>query len=134
MQLTINNKERQLVWGTGAFEDVCDRLDVSLVDFDIILISTPEKALYELTYSALRNGAEIKDESIDFNYKFFLSWLDQQEQDLGDKIMADFLESKYLGKTMRERFETVSAMLDASVNENEPKKPVKKKNTASVKL
>lgn len=131
MQLTINGKVRKLVWGTGCFEDVCDRLGVSLIDLDILLAENESKTLNEITYSALRNGADIDDDVLDFNYKQFLAWLDEQEQGTGDAIMKDFLASKYLGKTMQDYYNDLIARFEAS--EPETKKAVKKKHTASEK-
>jgi len=131
MQLTINGKVRKLVWGTGCFEDVCDRLGVSLVDLDILMAENETKTLNEITYSALRNGADIDDEVLDFNYKYFLSWLDNEPQGTGDNIMKDFLASKYLGKTMQDYYNDLIARFE--VGEPETKKAVKKKHIASEK-
>lgn len=127
MQLTINGKVRKLVWGTGCFEDVCDRLGVSLVDLDILMAENESKTLNEITYSALRNGADIDDDVLDFNYKQFLAWLDEQEQGTGDAVMKDFLASKYLGKTMQDYYNDLIARYEAS--EPETAKAVKKKHT-----
>lgn len=132
MQLTINGKVRKLVWGTGCFEDVCDRLGVSLVDLDILMAENQSKTLNEITYSALRNGAEIDDDVFDLNYKQFLAWLDQEDQGTGKEIMDDFLASKYLGKTMQDYYNDLIARFEAS--ETETNVPVvKKKRTPSAK-
>lgn len=128
MQLTINGKVRKLVWGTGCFEDVCDRLGVSLVDLDILLAENESKTLNEITYSALRNGADIEDDVLDFNYKQFLAWLDEEAQGTGNAIMQDFLASKYLGKTMQDYYNDLISRFEAS--EPETKKAVKKKDIA----
>jgi len=132
MQLTINGKVRKLVWGTGCFEDVCDRLGVSLVDLDILMAENESKTLNEITYSALRNGAEIDDDVFELNYKQFLAWLDQEEQGTGDLIMKDFLASKYLGKTMQDYYNDLIARFEASETENSGP-AVKKKRIVSEK-
>lgn len=132
MQLTINGKVRKLVWGTGCFEDLCDRLGVSLVDLDILMAENESKTLNEITYSSLRNGADIDDDVFELNYKQFLQWLDEQEQGTADAIMKDFLASKYLGKTMQDYYNDLIARLEASEPEGQAK-AVKKKHTPSGK-
>ena len=132
MQLNIKEKPRQLCWGMGALEDLCDELGITLQDLDIAILNNETSTLNKLTYSALRNGAEINDDSLDFNYKYFLNWLDQQPDMLGNEIMSDFMKSKLLGKTMQERFDEIIAKLTATEDKTEPNK-TKKKSTRSEK-
>lgn len=132
MQLVIKDKSRKLVWGTGCFEDVCDRLGVSLVDLDLLMLENQEKTLREITYSALRNGADIEDEELDFNYRFFVNWLDNEPQGTAAAIMEDHLASKILGKTMKEYYEENIARLDTGEPET-TKKASKKKSSVSEK-
>lgn len=129
MQLEINGKLRKLQWGTGALEDLCDRLDMSLQDIDVAVITNENKILNQLAYSALRNGADINDEDLDFNYKFFLAWLDEQPQEKGVEIMQDFLESKILGRTMKDRFDEIIERLDVADSKMGNSKSPKKKST-----
>jgi len=131
MQLIIKDKSRQLCWGMGALEDLCDELGISLQDLDVAVMSNETAILNKLTYCALRNGAEIKDDSLDFNYKYFLNWLDQQDQNLGNEIMKDFLASKILGRTMQERYEEIIARLTANETQDTP--VAKKKSTRSAR-
>lgn len=126
MQLEINGKNCRLQWGTGALEDLCDRLDLSLQDIDAAVITNENKILNQLTYSALRNGADISDEELNFSYKFFLAWLDEQPEDMGKKIMEDFLSSKILGRTMQDRFNEIIERMSVSDNNAAT---VKKKKT-----
>lgn len=129
MQLEINGKQRKLQWGTGALEDLCDRLDMSLQDIDVAIITNENKVLNQLAYSALRNGADINDEEIEFNYKFFLAWLDEQPEGIGTEIMTDFLNSKILGRTMQERFNEIIERLDVADAKIGSPKTAKKKST-----
>jgi len=131
MKLNIKGSPRQLCWGMGALEGVCDELGISLQDLDNALVNNETSVLNKLTYSALKNGAEINDDSLDFNYKFFLNWLDEEPQGTADQITNDFMNSKLLGKTMLERFDELIARL--SVNEDTTAIASKKKSTRLVK-
>lgn len=131
MQLTIKNKDRELCWGMGALESLCDELGVSLQDLDIAVMSNDTKVLNQLAYSALRNGAEINDESLDFNYKYFLNWLDNEPAERGVEIVNDFLKSKIMGVTIESRYQEIIARLTA--NETEVSAPSKKKSKPSEK-
>lgn len=131
MQLEINGSKWQLSWGMGALENLCDELDLTLQEIDIELMTNETRTLNKLTYCALRNGAELKDTSLDFSYKFFLDWLDNADEKTGAEISADFMQSKLLGKTMEARFNEIIERLNA--NEPESAEPIKKKNTRSVK-
>lgn len=132
MQLTINNTPITLIFGTGAFEDCCDRLDLSLVDLDLLEAENEQKFLNEITFSALRNGADINGQAFDLTYKQFVHWLDQEPQETAKKIMDAYMDSKYLGKTMRDHYNDLIARFEASQTESNPS-PVKKKLTPSVK-
>lgn len=110
MDLKIKNVKRQLVWGSGAFEVLCSDTGMSLKEIDIAILSNDRNVLNRLLFSALKNGAEFSDQLIDFNYKFFLKWLDDQPEKLGIDIENDFLKSKYKGKTMQDRLDEVLAV------------------------
>lgn len=131
MQLIIKETPRQLCWGMGALEGLCDELGITLQELDIALLNNETTILNKLTYSALRNGADINDDSLDFNYKFFLNWLDQQPEELGVSITNDFMQSKLLGKTMQERYEEIIARL--SIGDTQSTPSTKKKSTRSGK-
>lgn len=132
MQLEIKGNKWQLSWGSGALESLCNDLGISLQDIEYAVLDDDTTLLNKLTYAALTNGAEIMDISLDFNYKYFLAWLDEQPQEMGVEIMNDFMKSKYLGKTMEDRFNEIIERINASAEANDPK-TVKKKNTRSVK-
>lgn len=132
MQLTIKNKKRDLSWGMGALENLCDELAISLSDIDMAIMNNETATLNRLVYCALKNGAEIEGDELDFNYKYFLDWLDKQSEGTGAKIMDDFLASKLLGKTMKARYEEIIDRLKAT--EIEGATPPKKKSTRSEKL
>ena len=132
MQLTIKDKARELCWGMGALESLCDELGVSLQDLDIAVMSNDTKVLNQLAYAALRNGAEINDESLDFNYKFFLNWLDNEPSERGVEIVNDFLKSKIMGVTVEARYQEIIARLTANESSDTPA-PAKKKSKPSVK-
>jgi len=132
MQLTIKEKPRQLCWGLGAFEDLCDELGITLQQLELEIASNETVMVSKLTYAALRNGAEINDDSLDFNYKYFLNWLDNEPQGTGDEIMVDFMRSKIQGVTMQQRYDEMIAKLLASEPE-ETRVNTKKKSTRSEK-
>lgn len=132
MQLIIKDKPRSLIFGTGAFEDCCDRLGMTLVDLDLLMAENEQKFLNEITFSALRNGADIDDQDFELNYKQFVYWLDNEPQDTAKKIMDEYLSSKYLGKTMQEYYDELIARFAASETE-QPLKATKKKSSPSVK-
>lgn len=132
MQLSIKDKQRKLQWGLGALENLCNTLNLSLNDIDLAIMNNDTAVINRLTYCALENGAEIEDDTLDFNYKQFLAWLDEQPEQVGNDIANDFLKSKLLGKTMEERYNEIIARLNASETEaTTPKK--KPKRTPSEK-
>lgn len=133
MQLSIKGKDYRLVWGTGCFEDFCDRLGVSLIDIDLMMADNQNKTLNQLTYSALRNGADIDDVDFSVKYSVFTEWLDNEPQSVGTAIMEDYLASKYLGKTMQEYYNEIIARFEAEESATAPKATPKKKATRLAK-
>lgn len=133
MQLSIKGKDYRLVWGTGCFEDFCDRLGVSLIDIDMMMAENQSKTLNQLTYSALRNGSDIDDADFSIKYSAFTEWLDNEPQSVGTAIMEDYLSSKYLGKTMQEHYQAMIERFEAEESANAPKPAPKKKATRLAK-
>lgn len=133
MQLEINGRNWQLVWGMGALEELCNELNFSLTDIDVAIMNNETAVLNRLVYCALRNGAECEDTptSLTFNYKKFLQWLDEQPDNTGKSIMDDFMNSKLSGRTMQQRFDEIIERLNAI--DSEETKKVKKKNIPSGK-
>lgn len=135
MQLNIKGKDWKLVWGTGAFEQACNELDMSFEELNEALFTGNVSIGNRFAYCALQNGAEIEDKTLDFNYKTFLAWFDEQEEGIGMEISNDFLKSKYLGKTMEDRYNEVIERYLATKEPTTTTTPkVKKKNSRSVKL
>lgn len=132
LSLEIKDKSRKLIWGTGCFEDVCDRLGLTLSDLDVLMVENERKFLNEITFSALRNGAEIEDDVFELNYKQFTHWLDEAPQETGQKIMEDYLASKFLGKTMQDYYDDIIARFNAAESEVADA-TVKKKRSPSEK-
>lgn len=135
MILTIKDKPRRLSWGTGAAEIVQNELGISLEDLEFGIMTNESSILNKLTYAALQNAAEIDDETLDFNYKSFLEWLDDQDQKVAKEITDDFLNSKMLGKTMQSRFDEIIGRLEAldTPETKQEAQKIKKKNTRSAK-
>jgi len=135
MILKIKEQDRPLSWGTGAAENVQNELGISLQDLEFAIMTNETAVLNKLTYAALQNAAEINDADLDFNYKFFLDWLDNQDEKVAKDIMDDFLKSKMLGKTMQSRFDEIIARLEAldSPETKQEAEKIKKKNNRSVK-
>lgn len=133
MQLEINGKQNRLVWGLGALENLCNTLNMTLQEIDLAIMNNDIAVINRLAYCALENGAEISDQELDFNYKFFLAWLDEQPEQIGNDISNDFLKSKLLGKTMEERYNEIIERLKASETTDSIAPKKKPKPTRSVK-
>lgn len=132
MRLTIRDNSYRLSWGTGAFQIICDNLDITLNDVDFGIYSNDQKILNNLTYAALQNAAKIDEVEFNVNYWQFLEWLNEQPEEIGKDIINDYLDSVYLGKTMRQRYEEITAKLESDNEETTPKK-LKKKTVRSEK-
>lgn len=133
MQLEIEGNKWKLVWGLGAFENLCNTLNISLQDIDVAIVTNDTAVVHRLAYCALENGAEIEDKELDFNYKKFLAWLDEQSEETAKDIIDDFMKSKFLGKTVEARYQEIIDRLDAATAESGVTQPVKKKSKRSVK-
>lgn len=104
MNLTINNKEYGLQWGMGAIELYCDAMNCDIDGIDMVTTVCREqpKAIVTLILSALRNYAELHNQTLDVSYRQLQVWLDESEQKTFNEIMENFKNSKYFGKTIAE--------------------------------
>lgn len=105
MKLKIKDQECELVFGTAAFQILCEDLGVSREDIDLAIMTNENEVLNRLVYAALKNGALCNDTEIDFNYHVFMNWLDEQPQEVGTAIMDAFMQSKMMGVTMKDRYD-----------------------------
>lgn len=131
MKLTINGKEWNLIFGTAAFQILCDDLGLAIEDIDLAIMSNENMVLNRLVYAALKNGAECNYNEVDFSFNQFLNWLDEQPQETGKQIMDVFLASKMMGITMKQRYDDMIASIAKENGFTEPE--VKKKNSKSAK-
>ena len=106
MKINFGGKDRGFQWGMGCIEKYCD-----LMGGDLETLSALDgkgilkiKASVNLLLSAMLNYSELNEEVIDFNYVKVSSWLDEADQDIMNTLMADFLKSKFLGKTIEDYF------------------------------
>lgn len=126
MKITINNNEHGLQWGMGAIEIFCDTLECDIPEL-FEKISDPgingNKAVTVLLLAGLQNYAELHDEPFMVSYRQVQAWIDET----GDlaKVLADFSNSNYLGKTVASYFMPAT---EAEIA------PVVKKKSRSVSL
>ena len=104
MQITINDKAYSLQWGMGAIEIYCDSMNCDIEGLDKVFILNKDqpKAIVSLILAALKNAAELKDETLDVSYRQLQAWLDEADQEIFKEIMKDFKASKYFGRTIAE--------------------------------
>jgi ABC-type maltose transport system permease subunit len=111
MKINFGGKDRGFQWGMGCIEKYCDFMGgdlETLAELDGKGIGKI-KASVTLLLSAMINYAELNDEVIDYNYAKVASWLDEADQDTMNVLMADFIKSKFLGKTIQDYFELSQA-------------------------
>jgi hypothetical protein len=132
MKVTINSKEYGLSWGLGALEIYCEAMDEvtgdSLtIDEAVDLITMPgkfqQKALVNLALAALQNYCEINDLSFDLTYRKLQAWISDLPQTEWDAVIKDFINSRYLGRTIAECYGW-----ELPTEEVTPKKKVKTKS------
>ena len=134
MQLEIKGNSYGLIWGTRAFRLAEKRLDMDMNE--IFLSVTDEHVILALTYSAMLNWVQDRDESADLPFTFtqFENWLNEQPQDVATKISEDYKASTLQGKSVSERYEELNAIYEAAEGTAlNPGKPVKKKKLPSQK-
>lgn len=139
MKLKIKGKTYSFCWGTLTILNTCDKLGCTLEELDYGIMANQPKYFYELSYQALltddltiNNGINIIDGQLEeLSYAQYLNWLDNAPQDTGDKIVNSFMQSKYLGKSMQQRYNELLEKISATNTVEE--KPVKKKRGQSQK-
>lgn len=143
--IKVKDKTYSFCWGTLALLNTCDKIGCTLQELDYGIMADDAKYFYNLSYQALlandltlNNGANVIDGELDgLSYAQYLNWLDNAPQSTGDKITQSFLKSKYLGKSMEQRynelFEKIGALTPAEEQSQEPAKTVKKKKEALAK-
>lgn len=106
MTITINNVEYPLQWGMGALEIYCDTMDCDLDGLSLIEDKLHpllmQKAIVALVYGGVRNSCEINDLECKVTIPKLRHALNELPQEQFKAIMDDFINSKYLGKTLRE--------------------------------
>lgn len=108
MKLKILNHEVKFQWGLGAFEICCDALELSLDEVERGVLLGDQKIMFRLAYSAIQNACEIDEVEVPFNFRKFQAWLDEADEGTATKIMEDYRNSKYLGKTVMDYYEAFS--------------------------
>lgn len=126
MQLTINKKKYNLVWGLPAISQFCENVgheDDLEKAFSIAFPSEGDnvpvlksiKARIELIHAALQVGAELEKKDLDLSITDIQVFIDNAEQSVIDAVFEDFFKSKYMGKS-------VESYLFVSEQEETPKK------------
>lgn len=105
MRITVNNNDYLLQWGMGAILQYCDDMDCDLEGLDLITANTVQgqKALLCLVMAAIKNGCKFEGKVCDINESHLMAAVDEMPQAKWDGILNDFVDSKYQGKTIRER-------------------------------
>jgi hypothetical protein len=90
----------------GAIEIYCDAMDCDIDGLSYIGDNTnlkrKQKAITELILAAIQNGCELVNKDFDISYRQLQLWISEADQELFNKILADFMKSKYFGKTVSE--------------------------------
>ncbi len=105
MEITVQGKNYPLQWGMGAIEIYCDMLECGIEGLSMVDSGTPlemQKAISTLIFAAAKNGCDVYDIPFDLTMPKLKARLDEMEQEKFAEIMADFTNSKYLGKTRLE--------------------------------
>jgi len=116
-----------LIWGTRAFRLAEKRLDMTTQD--ILLNVDDENVIINLTYCALQNWLQNKDESatLPFSIVNLENWINDQPRELITAISEDYMNSTLNGKAISDLYEEVNAIYAAT--ETTPTKAVKKKKS-----
>lgn len=131
MNLKINGKDYPLQFGIGAIEIYCDKMDCDIEDIDAQIFSkrTIDKlrAINTLALCALQNGCESANPVIKFDltYRDFQNWLDTQDQDVANQIIAHWKKSKTLGIKVSEYY--FGELMPDELESETPKKKTKTK-------
>lgn len=115
MKINFGGKERGFQWGMGCLEKYCDLMDCDVEGIALFTYDNRQqiKAASSLLLAGMLNYSELNDEAIDYSYAKVQSWLDEAPQETWDQIVADFIKSKYLGRTIEDYF-SMSSDSDSS--------------------
>lgn len=106
MQITIKDNDYPLQWGMGAIEIFCDMMGCDLDGLNMVENKENplqmQKAITTLIYAGIRNGCEVNDKQCLVDMPKLRVYLDELPQEGLNAIMDNFINSKYLGKTLRE--------------------------------
>lgn len=126
MQLEILGNKSGFQWGLGCFEIAAELLKVDTIEEVIFKAVSGTSEMTRVAYAACQNYHEIREEEIPFTLRQFQAWLNDEDEEVGKKIVDDFLNSKYQGRIMQERYDELVERLKA-LNELDEEKEVKKK-------
>lgn len=129
MKLKIKDEEITLNWGLGAFSHVKD--DLGLEIDEVITKFSEHKVNIALCYSALLNGYQVeKDDDfikLPFSKAYFANWLEQQDKEVGEEIVKDFLQWSINGKSWADKLGIDIAKITEDAEPKEEKKRRTKK-------
>ena len=143
LQIKITNIETEqeteynvgLVWGTGAFEECEEMLGIDLDEIDRGILFGKSKILNSLAYCAIVNWCKNLVDPIDvpFSYKQFIYWLDKAPQDTAKKMMDDYLNSSYQGRTTKDYYDDMVERLNKLAGGETKQSAAKKKSPQRAK-
>lgn len=127
MQLEIKGSTYGLIWGTRAFRLAEKRLDMTTQD--ILLNVDDENVIINLTYCALENWLQNKEETatLPFSIVNFENWVNEQPREMIKAISDDYMNSTLNGKAISDLYEEVNAIYAATENPTAAKAVKKKK-------
>lgn len=127
MQLEIKGNKYGLIWGVRAFRLAEKRLDMTTAN--ILLSISDGEVITTLAYCALQNWIQNEDESAElpFSVVQFENWLNEQPQEIADKIVDDFKNSTLNGKAILKLYDEINEIYASIDSGSEPNKPTKKK-------
>lgn len=127
MQLEIKGSTYGLIWGTRAFRLAEKRLDMTTQD--ILLNVDDENVIINLTYCALENWLQNKEETatLPFSIVNFENWVNEQPREMIKAISDDYMNSTLNGKAISDLYEEVNAIYAATENPTASKAVKKKK-------
>lgn len=120
MRITVNNNDYLLQWGMGAILQYCDDMDCDLEGLGMVEQQgkVGQKALVCLIMAAIKNGCKLEGKPCDINEAHLMATISEMDQGDFDAIVNDFIDSKYQGKTIRERLYG-SLLAEGSEKKNE---------------
>lgn len=115
MKIEFKDKEWGLEWGLGCFQLYAEEVaGVNRVDEVYVHVLDSVLNQYKLYYCAMLNWYKIQDETneLPFNFREFAMFLDKQPEEFHNKIMEDFRNSTFSGKSMEEHYRRLAEALE----------------------